>query len=223
MAAPAVDVRRAGAGMRCRLRRSQLRSVSPESRGSVSTRAGRLLSLRVLKFPVLRWFHAPLPLRLQRRAPDPVFKVLVRVFRHSIRGPFRPVDQYQHWPRGVFARSAHERSISYDAIRPIRSFARRPFFRQARSPRFCGRPRAGGAISAGVMGKLRHAVARPPSCDTAPGYIGPLVLPAASIREGGSCATERRRRVTSPSSLAEPVLGRSALRTLPVAPRAVRI
>ena len=43
----------------------------------------------------------------------------------------RAVDAYQHWPRGVFARSADERSTSYDAIRPIGSFARRPFFAQA--------------------------------------------------------------------------------------------
>ena len=43
----------------------------------------------------------------------------------------RAVDAYQHWPRGVFARSADERSISYDAIRLIGSFGRRPFFAQA--------------------------------------------------------------------------------------------
>ena len=43
----------------------------------------------------------------------------------------RAVDAYQHWPRGVFARSADERSRSYDAIRPIGSFARRPFLAQA--------------------------------------------------------------------------------------------
>ena len=95
MAAPAVDVRRAGAGMRCRLRRSQLRSVSPESRGSVSTRAGRLLSLRVLKFPVLRWFHAPLPSRLQRRAPDRVFRALARVSVTRLEarsGPWTPTS-----------------------------------------------------------------------------------------------------------------------------------
>ena len=81
--------------------------------------------------------------------PDPVFSAFARGLRHSPRGPFGLVDQYQHWPRGVFARSADERSISYDAIRPIGSFPRRPFFvspaaASLRAPRHGG---CGGGLS----------------------------------------------------------------------------
>ena len=72
----------------------------------------------------------------------------------------RAVDAYQHWPRGVFARSADERSISYDAIRPIGSFARRPFSRKPCWLCYRGCRQGYGGVVSGQCLRWRAALQR---------------------------------------------------------------
>ena len=109
----------------------------------------------------------------------------------------RAVDAYQHWPRGVFARSADERSSSYDAIRPIGSFARRPFFAQALPPRLCGRPAPG---LAGTLSQQR---------DDARVVVGPGATARVRLRTGGSRTSSPFRRR---GCVAQPDPSRRALR-----------